>query len=183
MFNVKKWAETSPLVALVTLAAGAIACTLTAANAGIDLFSKIGTLRTHPVVQIVGADFGDDKFDQVFVKISNPRSNRESFANPMLECDRQDGRQLLSSSLNDVADSWGLAKKIRRTPINVEGGGAEIVVLLFPKSPLVHINEQCQKILVVWSNSAAELLKGEPLQVPRGVTGFQNIELKPGWPN
>lgn len=167
-------AKRKPRVLALLAACGVVAAfAISNSNGLLDLMSKLPGLRAQVLVQVTAVNLQFPNFDQVAIRIGNPRSTKEGFAEFLLECERVDGTR---THVHAWQDATGIPlmppfPPVRNTPLNVDAGATEALTLSFWKQARTPGLGACRKVRMNWVDNTGTLKRGEQVLVPQGA-GF-----------
>lgn len=161
-----------------------IAVVLTAAVGIIKNFDelrKIFSNGKNDFAQIITADFQNPAYNEIILRISNPKSSKESFTEFTLNCEdsfRNKIRYFASNNTNNPYISKLYVPNARYAPITIEAGGIENISLQFPKFNSSTHSETCIKMSVNWIDNTGSLRKSEIVEMAKNTSSIYRTGTK-----
>jgi hypothetical protein len=135
-------------------------------------------ISKNDFVQILIADFQNPRYNEIIVRISNPKSSKESFTEFTLDCyeaSNKNVRYFATNNTNNPYISTLYIPGSRYAPFILEAGAIENVHLQFPKFNNSVNSEGCIKMSVNWVDNTGSFRKSEIINIAKNTSYTHRI--------
>lgn len=143
-----------------------------------DDVRKIFTSKKNDFAQILIADFQNPRYNEIIVRLSNPKSSKESFTEFTLDCHdatSKNARYFASNNTNNPYISPLYIPGARYAPFILEAGAIENVHLQFPKFNNSVNSEECIKMSVNWVDNTGSFRRSEIINIAKNTSYTHRI--------
>lgn len=175
MFDLKKWAESSPFAAWTAFIFTIIMAIYGLISGTIDTYDKISSLfDSDSLIAVVErVDFQPRKYDLVEINFRNPTKETKSVSDVHILCTSHDRGNMRIYAANNIPEEWNLFNDIELTPVSINPGEAKKLNLLFFKVDNIQSSFQdCSAIQPVWTGAGLKEQHGDTVEVPENAVTF-----------
>lgn len=177
LVNITRTIKNSKLAKFIIVVA-AILSAIVGIIKNYDDVRKIFTSKKNDFVQIVIADFQNPSYNEIIVRLSNPKSSKESFTEFTLDCEDTLNKNIRYFAANNTSNQYISKLEIpnsRYAPFILEAGAIENVHLQFPKFNKSVNSETCIKMSVNWIDNTGGFRKSEVINIAKNTSYIHRV--------